>query len=62
MQLNNLKSAWEQLKLANTMQHFGSEEILLIIEGSENANKTKTLRVLFNIAMFIFITMICQGG
>ena len=62
MQLNDLKPAWKQLKLLNAMRHIESKEILSIIENPENTNKTKLQRVLFNIVMFIIITVFCQGG
>lgn len=62
MRLSNLKSAWEQLKVQNAMQSLDSGEILAIIGGSEQADKTKLKAVLLNLAMFIIITIFCQGG
>jgi hypothetical protein len=44
------------------MQPMESEEILSIIEGSENVGKTKLKRVLLDLAMFIAITIFFQGG
>ena len=62
MRINDLKPAWKQLKLLNAMQHIESKEILSIIENPENTNKTKLQRVLFNIVIFIVITIFCQSG
>lgn len=62
MQLNDLKSAWRQLKLVNTFDHVESKEILSIIETPENTNRGKLQRVFFNMVIFIIITMICQSG
>lgn len=62
MQLDNLKPAWKQLKILNAIELIESNEILSIIEKPENMNNFKLLRVLFGLAMFIFITIICQGG
>ncbi len=61
MHLNNLKLAWEQLKIMNALQLIESNEILSIIEKPENMN-IKLQRFLFGLVMFIFITIICQGG
>jgi hypothetical protein len=60
MQLNNLESAWKQLKLSNAMQPIEPKEILAIIEMTEQVNRTKL--VLLNLVMFIMITICCQGG
>jgi hypothetical protein len=60
MQLNHLESAWKQTKLLNAMHHIESKEILAIIEMTENINRTKL--VLFNLVMFIALTIFCQGG
>jgi hypothetical protein len=60
MQLNDLESAWKQLKLLNAMHHIESKEILSIIEMAEDVNRTKL--VLRDLAMFAMITIFCQGG
>jgi hypothetical protein len=60
MQLNDLESAWKQLKVLNSMQHVESKEILLIIEMAERVNRTR-LRFI-NLAMFMMITIFCQAG
>ena len=62
MPLNNLKPAWKQVKVLNAMQSIESEDILSIIEGAENNDKTKLQRVLVSLGMFIIITIFCQGG
>jgi len=62
MHLNNLKSAWKQVKIRNAMRPLDPEEILSIIEGSKNTEKAKIKRVLLDMAMVIIITMIFQGG
>jgi len=62
MRLNNLKPAWDQLKILNAMPQIESAEILSIIEGAENAGKNKLQRMLFSLVMFIVITIFCQGG
>lgn len=62
MQLNNLESAWRQLKLLNTMDYIGPKEIHSIIEHSENMKAGKLQRVFLNMIMFIVLTIICQSG
>jgi len=62
MQLDNLDSAWKQLKLLNAMHPIASKEILSIIENDEHADGTKTQRVLACLVVFMVITIFCQGG
>lgn len=62
MHLNNLKPAWKQLKIINAIPSIESEEILSIIEQADGVNKAQSPSLLFDLAMFIFITFICQGG
>lgn len=62
MQLNNLESAWRQLKLLNTMDHVESREILAIIESPDNMNRGKLQRLVFNMIMFVILTIFCQSG
>jgi hypothetical protein len=62
MQLNNLKLAWKQLKIMNAIQLTESNEILSIIEKPETMNNIKLQRLLFGLVIFIFITIVCQGG
>jgi hypothetical protein len=60
MQLNDLESAWKQLKVFNGMHHIESSEILSIIEMAERVNRTR-LRFI-NLTMFMMITIFCQAG
>lgn len=62
MQLSNLNTAWQQLKLLNAMQCIESKDILVLIENSESTEKTRLQTVLFSLVMFITITLFCQGG
>lgn len=62
MHLNNLKSAWEQLKVINAIQPVESKEILSVIEKAANTQITRFRRIIFGLVMFILITVICQGG
>jgi hypothetical protein len=62
MQLNNLESAWRQLKLLNSMDHIESREILAIIESPDNMNRGKLQRLVFNMIMFVILTIVCQSG
>jgi len=62
MQLNNLKPAWQQFKLLNEMQHIASEEILSMIELQDDKDTSIRQKVLFKVAIFIVITILCQGG
>lgn len=62
MQLNDLKSAWEQMKLIHSLEPILSREIRVIIEQPQSTGKSKVQSVLVNVVMFIIITMICQGG
>lgn len=62
MQLDNLKPAWKQLKIINAIELIESNEILAVIEKPENMNNIRLHRFLFGLAIFLFITIICQGG
>ena len=62
MQLNNLESAWRQLKLMNSMDHIESSELLAIIENPSNVNTGKLQRLVFNMIMFVVLTIVCQSG
>ncbi len=62
MLLNNLKTAWKQLKIINTIPPIESNEILSIIEEHENLNNNKIYRVLYRLVIFFFMTILCQGG
>lgn len=62
MQLNDLKPAWKQLKLLNSLDHLESKEILSIIQNPENTHEAKLQRIVFNMIIFIVLTVICQSG
>jgi hypothetical protein len=62
MHLDNLKTAWKQLKIYNAIQPIGSNEILSIIEEPLNLNILKRQRILLGLVIFFLITIFCQGG
>lgn len=62
MNLNNLKPAWQQFRLLNSMQSIERDEILSIIERTEDMAISKFYRFQINFVMFIGLTICCQGG
>ena len=63
MNLNNLKPAWRQFQLLNSMQPIDQEEILLMIEGADRHTIKGLLpRFMTNTIMFIILIVCCQGG
>ena len=62
MHLDNLKTAWKQLKIINAIQLIETNEILSIIEEKENLNNIRKYRILFGLVIFFLITLFCQGG
>ena len=62
MNLNNLKPAWQQFRLLNSMQSMNREEILLIIERAEDMSISKIHRYLINSIMFTVLILCCQAG
>jgi hypothetical protein len=62
MNLNNLKPAWRQFRLLNSMQSMDKEEILLIIERAEEMSISKIHRYLINSVIFTVLTICCQAG
>jgi hypothetical protein len=62
MNLNNLKPAWRQCRLLNSMQSMDKEEILFIIERAEDMSISKIHRCLINSIMFTVLIICCQGG
>lgn len=62
MQLENFESAWKQLKLSNAMRLIDSQEILLMIDSASTNDRTKLQTILFNVALFVVVTIFCQGG
>jgi len=62
MNLNNLKPAWRQILVHNSIQPIDPNEILVIIEQAEYHTKRRLYRFLTNTTMFITLTVCCQGG
>lgn len=62
MNLNNLKPAWQQLKVLNSMRLTDQEEILLMLERAEEITTDKTNRFLMYTLVFIVLTFCSQGG
>lgn len=62
MNLNNLKPAWRQFQLLNSMQSMDKEEILLIIERAEEMSISNIHRYLITAIMFTVLIIGCQGG
>jgi hypothetical protein len=62
MNLNSLKPAWSRFRLLNSMQACDQNELLLIIGSAEAVVASKTYRYVVGGAMFIVITLCCQGG
>ncbi len=61
MNLNDLKPAWKQFRLLNSMSTIRQSEILAIIE-QEDLAVSKLHRWLINLAMFLALVICCQGG
>lgn len=62
MNLNNLKPAWQQFRLMNSMQPINQEEILFILEKAEGMVVSRSYRLLLYISLFVVLTFGCQGG
>lgn len=62
MHLDNLKSAWRQFVLFNSMQPFDQHEILSIIERGDHQPIKRLPRVMASTLVFIILTISCQGG
>ncbi len=62
MNLNNLKPAWQQFQLLNSMQSIDKEEILFIIERDEAKPTGRVHKFLMTSVMLIVLTVCCQGG
>jgi len=61
MNLKNLKPAWRQFVLFNSLQPVDPNEVLLIIDAAEFQTTGRLPRFLLNTMMFIILT-ICSGG
>lgn len=62
MNLDNLKPAWKQFLLINSMQPLNQEEILLIIEHTDGQMTRRLQRLLTNPTLFIVLMLCCQAG
>ena len=62
MNLNNLKPAWQQFRLVNSMQPIDTEEILFIIRQAEDRSISKIQRGLINSMIVTVLIICCQGG
>jgi hypothetical protein len=62
MNLDNLKPAWQQFRLVNSMQSIDKEEILLVIERGNGLSMSKIHRHLISSVVFTVLTICCQGG
>jgi len=62
MNLNNLKPAWRQFLLFNSMQTIDQKEIFFIIERADGQTSRSLPRFIINTIMFFILTVCCQGG
>jgi hypothetical protein len=62
MNLDNLKPAWQQFRLLNSMQPMAQEEIIFIINRAEDMSASKIHRFLMGSVMFIILAVCFQGG
>ncbi|MBY0433611.1 MAG: hypothetical protein K2U26_05840 [Cyclobacteriaceae bacterium] len=62
MNLDNLKPAWQQFRLVNSMQSLDKHDILSIIERAEEMSLSKINQYLINFILFTVLTICCQGG
>ncbi len=62
MLINNLKQAWKQQKILNSIEYIDSNEILSIIEEPQNVKNFTLKRFCYGLVVFILLTFFCQGG
>jgi hypothetical protein len=62
MNLNNLKPAWRQYLLFNSMEPVDQKEILFIIEQADRQTISRLPGSMASTIMFIILTICCQGG
>jgi hypothetical protein len=63
MNLNDLKPAWKQFRILNSIEAIDEKEILFIIEEADRRPALGRLPVfLTNTVLFIMLTICCQGG
>ena len=62
MNLDKLKPAWRQYKLANSMDRLERQDILSMIEIAEPSLYPLSKLTLVNAMMLALLTVCCQGG
>lgn len=62
MNLDNLKPAWQQFKVVNSMQAVDRNEILAVLAQSEGVVFSRTNRVLIHTILFLVLTFCFQAG
>jgi len=62
MNLDNLKPAWRQFRLANALQPIDQEEILAILERADHDAIGRLPRLLTNTIVVIVLIICCQAG
>ena len=62
MNFNNLKPAWKQFLLFNSLQPLDQNEILFIIETADRQTVRRLPRFMANTILFIILAICCQGG
>ena len=62
MNLNNLKPAWDLLKLRNSFPAIERSEVLQIIESGEKVIDYRMHRMLGNSIVFLILLIGCHGG
>ncbi len=56
------KQAWKQEKILNAIEYIDSNDILSIIEESDNVKNFNFKRICYGLFVFILLTFFCQGG
>ncbi len=62
MNLDNLKPAWKQVVLFNSMQQTDQNEILSIIEQVDHQTTGRLSGFVKNAIIIVTLTVCCQGG
>jgi hypothetical protein len=62
MNLDNLRPAWRQFRLSNSLRRMEQGEILFMLERAEGMALSKTNRFLTPSLVFVVLTICCQGG
>jgi hypothetical protein len=62
MNLNNLKPAWRQFRLINSMEPIDQEEILSIIAGADRETIKRMPMFMINTIMVMVLIVFCQAG